>query len=121
MYKKNFNEQGLVPIKIIIKTNKGRITSKTNIKNIYNYINKVKKPDSVKEINSIVTIHPQISLKQYQYMYGNKITDKNIKQLLNNTTREKFTLVSIVSKYGPNSKETANLIKYIEILLFSFF
>ena len=114
MYKKNFNEQGLVPIKIIIKTNKGRITSKTNIKNIYNYINKVKKPDSVKEINSIVTIHPQISLKQYQYMYGNKITDKNIKQLLNNTTREKFTLVSIVSKYGPNSKETANLIKYIE-------
>ncbi|MDF1758378.1 MAG: MMPL family transporter [Legionellaceae bacterium] len=115
MYKENFNKEGLVPIKVIIKTDTGKITSAQNIKKVYDYIDKLKGFDAIEEVNSIVSIDNRLKLQQYQYMYSNKDNvDKNIKILLDRTTRDKFTVASVISKYGPNSLKTKELIEKIE-------
>lgn len=117
IYKKNFNKQGLTPIKLIISTNNGKITSKENIKNVYNLLHKLQKDSAVKEINSIVTIDPKLKLEQYQYIYSNSnYVDKNIQMLLKRTSKDNFTIATIISRYDSNSEQTKNLIKHIETI-----
>lgn len=117
MYKNNFNTEGLTPIKLIISTKDEKITTTKNIKDIYNLIHLIQKHPNVKTINSIVSISPEISLRQYQFIYGDlKNTDQNIKILLKRTTRDNFTVATIISKYSPNAKETRDLINYIKNL-----
>lgn len=114
IYKENFNKQGLVPIKVVISTTKGKITSDNNLTKIYGFIKKIKQLPEVKAVNSIVSVSPQITLQQYKYMYKDKNhLDKGIKLLLEKTTKDKFTLVTVISKFDPNSTETANLIDKI--------
>lgn len=117
IYKSNFNTEGLTPIKLIISTNNGTITSNENIKNIYNLIHEIQKNPNVKAVNSIVSFNANLSLRQYQYMYKdiNQI-DKNLKILLKATTRDNFTVANIISKYSPNAQQTRDLIKDIENL-----
>jgi putative drug exporter of the RND superfamily len=112
-YKENFNKQGLVPIKMIIKTKDGKITSKENITKLYKYIHKLQKYHSINEIQSIVSLDSNITLKQYQFIFGMKHS-KKIQTLLDRTTRDKFTTATIISKYAPNSAKTRDLIKKIQ-------
>lgn len=117
VYKKNFNSEGLTPIKLIVSTTKGKITDKENVKQIYKLVNKIQKYPTVKKVNSIVSISENMSLKQYQYLYTNlNYADKNIQTLLKQATRKNFTIVSIISKYSPNSEKTRNLIDKLQSL-----
>ncbi len=117
IYKSNFNTEGLTPIKLIISPKQGKVTTNENIQNIYYLIHKIQKHANVKTVNSIVSISPDISLRQYQYIYANtKQMDKNLKILLQRSTRNNFTVATIISKYSPNTTQTRDLIKYLESL-----
>lgn len=117
IYKSNFNQEGLTPIKLIVSSKNGKITSKENVHALYNLIHEIQKNPSVKTIISIVSISPELGLRQYQHIYQNdKHIDKNLKLFLQRTTRDKFTVASIISKYSPNAKETWDLITYLENL-----
>ena len=117
MYKNNFNKEGLTPIKLIISTNKGKITSSDNLENVYRLVHKIQKNKNVKAINSIVSIDPSIGLHQYQYIYHDlNNVEKNVKILLKRTTRDNFTTATIISKHDPNSAQTKDLVKYLRDL-----
>lgn len=117
MYKNNFNKEGLTPIKLIITAKNDKINSAKNIESIYNLIHEIQKNQHIKAINSIVSISPNISMHQYQYMYKDfNYVDKNLKVLLQRTTREHFTTATIISKHDPNSAGTKELVKYLRNL-----
>lgn len=117
IYKSNFNKEGLTPIKLIISSKKGKITSSENLKDVYHLVHKIQKNQHVKAINSIVSIDPSIGLHQYQYIYRDlNNVEKNIQILLKRTTRDNFTTASIISKHDPNSSQTKDLVKYLRNL-----
>jgi len=117
IYKNNFNAEGLTPIKLIVSTQNGKITSDENIKDLYNLVHEIQKNPNVKTVNSIVSFNPELSLRHYQYLYHDSNTpDKNLKIFLKSNTRDNFTVANITSKYSPNAQQTRDLISDIERL-----
>lgn len=109
-YKREFNEQELTPIEMIVFSPKNSILSKKSISNIYDLTEKLKENPDIKEVNSIVTFDSKLNKKQYQELYQHEIKNTNLKQLLKSTTKEHFTVFTIISRYPPDSKQTISLI-----------
>lgn len=117
-YKSQFNENELTPIMLVITSQESKILSKTSLSKLYDFVKKLKANPSISKINSIVTSNSKLSKEAYYMMYKPTNRDKNasVKQLLDNTTREHVTVVSVVSKYPANSPETKALIKQLETM-----
>lgn len=110
-YSESFNESDLTPILIGVRTGSHSILSQKNLSALYDFTQELKRNPSIGEINSIVTTSPALSKKQYYALYkmDSKLLDPKINQLLETTTRQNFTLITLVSKYPVNSKETKTL------------
>jgi len=117
-YKKNFNPQSLTPIQIMVRSPNGNILSQRSIAALYDYVQKIKKLTNISEVTSIVNIDKHLGKKQYQKMYHDlkNIKDKKLKQLLATTTRENFTVIDIISKYAPDTKQTMELIQQLRTI-----
>ncbi len=117
-FKKNFNEQKLNPINMIISSQHGSILSKKHITHLVNFVGKIKKNTSVSEVDSIVSMNPTLTIAQYQAMYQQhpENLDKQIKLLLDRTTRDHFTVINIISKYPPDSAETKLLVNQLRMM-----
>lgn len=115
-YKSKFNENELTPILLVITSQEDNILSKTSLSKLYDFVQTLKANPSISKINSIVTSGDKLSKNAYYTMYKSSNVDKNasVKQLLDNTTRDHVTVLSLVSKYPANSSETKALIKQLE-------
>lgn len=111
-YSDTFNESELTPILIGVRTGSHSILSQKNLSKLYDFTQELKHNPLIGEVNSIVTTSPELSKKQYGALYkmDSKLLDPKINQLLETTTRQNFTLITLVSKYPINSKETKTLI-----------
>jgi RND superfamily putative drug exporter len=115
-FKKNFNPNAMTPIEILIKTEKNNsILTKRNISLLYDYAHELKKDPRVKRIESIVTISPSLSKEQYIQIYGsNKLPFNDFqKQFFHDTTKGKYTLMMVISKYPSNDQKTFDLVRTI--------
>ncbi|MDF1677092.1 MAG: MMPL family transporter [Legionellaceae bacterium] len=112
-FKQHFNKKELVPILLIVSTDRGSILSSANISRLYRFTRRLEKNDKIERVDSIVTTSPRLSKQQYQKLYqtAKKHQPKNVKQLLETSTGKKFSVIRIFSKYGINDPETKALVK----------
>ncbi|MDR3492236.1 MAG: MMPL family transporter [Gammaproteobacteria bacterium] len=115
MFKSEFGESRLAPILVIIKSPEKNILNKKNISAIYDFTNELAKNKSVDQITSIVNTDPKLTKAQYQMLYSSpkKYWSRDLKKLLDITTHDDLTVISVVGKYDSNSKQTYHLIKQL--------
>ena len=110
-YEKHFNEQKLNPILLVVSTKNGNILSSQHLSQLYDLVKKIKRNPAVAEVDSIVSINKSLGKEQYKMLYQSKIRDPHLEQFLKQSTRQQFTVVTIVSRYAQDSAETKALIK----------
>jgi RND superfamily putative drug exporter len=110
-----FGENELTPILVIVKTPAKNILSSSNIAQLYNIVNTIKKDSSVDHIRSIVSIDPRLTKKQYQRLYQTPIENLTIslKNFIEMNSTRNLTVLTIVSKYPDTSLKTNDLIHTI--------
>lgn len=109
---KEFNASEINPILAVVQTSKGNIFAADNIYYLYDFANEIKKDPRVARVDSIVTVEPRLSKLQYQVIYTDptRIPDRLLSEFSSRYARKDTTLISIVSKYPPNSPETRQLV-----------
>ncbi len=117
-YSDKFSESDLRPIKILVLSNKSKITSKSMIDNLYDLTTKLKENNLITKVDSIVTTKPQLTKEEYFKLYNlpKSKMDDSVKKLLKTTTGKHFTIINIVSKYPSNSNKTKTLINNLNEL-----
>jgi RND superfamily putative drug exporter len=112
-FKAEFGESRLAPILAIVSTSDSRILTKNNINTLYDYTSKILHDSRVDSVMSIVTTDPRLSKKQYaaQLAAPTQYINPALKELITNTTQDDVTLLTILSKYPDDSKETKGLIR----------
>lgn len=112
-----FGESTLTPIQLVVETS-GSILSENNLKKLSVFTSKIKNNPSVKKVESIVNTEPKLTAAQYHALYtlSSDKMDKNIKVLLNTTTKKQLTLVSVISKYPANAVGSKLLVKDLQKL-----
>lgn len=116
IYEDEFHVGELSPIKLVVSVDKGKVYYKSNLYKIYNLAKKLKKDKRIESVSSIVTTKPQLTRYQYYMMYkqSREKLPGSMQKLLKSTTTDKFTVITIVSKYDANAKETKALIKKLK-------
>lgn len=113
-FKKQFNAINLSPIYIVAESRNKSILTNKNIASLYKFTQDLKKDNRVKSINSIITLVPNFSLSQYQQLYRKPDLLKGPqKQFFDETTKGRFTVLSVISKYAANNSKTYDLVKTI--------
>lgn len=112
-YDKKFNVNALNPIIIVVESPHQSMLSQKNIYHLYSFAHKLKKNAWVDEVNSIVTTDKKLSKSQYYNLYHIHRNNKEIKTLLNTTTKDGLTTIDVISKYPMHSKKTNTLITQI--------
>jgi RND superfamily putative drug exporter len=87
--------------------------TRDNIDVLYTYVDTIKKDPRVESVLSIVSTEPRLSKHQYAALYTDQkdYLDPQLKEFLNNTTRDDITMLTILSKYSGDSDQTKDLIR----------
>ncbi len=115
-YEKNFNQQELNPILLVVSANSGNILDPKYISDLYDLVAKIKNDPRVSEVNSIVSINPSLTKKQYKALYQTQQRPPDLEQFLEHSTRRQFTAITIISRYSADSPKTKALIKTLREL-----
>ena len=117
-YEKNFNEQELNPIILVVSAKNGSILSPQHLSKLYDLVEKIKDNSAVAEVSSVVSLDSDVALskEQYKAMYQSKVRDMNLKQFLEQSTRHKFTVIKIISRYSQDSQKTKKLINDLRMM-----
>lgn len=118
LFESKFSENQLTPIIIVATSKKDDMLTKNNIGYLYELGDKIRRDKSVNRIDSIVNTSPQLSKQQYQQLYtiGKSNLNPELKKLLKLTTKDNFTVLTIVSKYPGDSPQTTALIKKLRTM-----
>lgn len=109
-FKQNFNSERLTPIIAVVKSKHGAILAKDNLSALYDWVHRVKNNSLVAEVSSIVS--SGLNKQQYIQLYS-AVDNPRVKELLASSTQTDFTVVSIVSKFPAESKQTLALIQQL--------
>lgn len=117
-YTKQFNENELTPISMVLTAKQGNILSKENLSSVYNFANKLERNPLVHEVNSIVTTKEDLDKSQYYTLYHlpKGSMKAGVKTLLATTTNKQVTVINVVSKYPVNSPETKKLLAELQAM-----
>lgn len=117
-YSQSFDEKELSPILVTVNSFSAPILSPLNIKHIYYLAKKLKQNSAISEVKSIVNLNDSFTLTQYQHLYqlSKKSMPDDVKKLLDRITKKYFTLLTLVSKYGPNTPQSNTLTKQLRHL-----
>lgn len=114
-FDKQFNANELTPILVVAKASSQSMLSSSNISSLYNFVNNLKKDKRVDRVNSIVSINDDLTKKQYQQMYRlpqSQLPEEQ-RNFLTQTTKDKYTAMSVVSNYPVNDDRTFDLVHKI--------
>ena len=114
-FESKFGESQLAPISVVITTPQKNILTKTNISHLYTYADMILNDPRVSQVTGIVSTKPRLSKQQYQMMYTTAKDSLNpeVKKLLKITTNDDVTVMTVISKYRPNSVNTTELIRML--------
>jgi RND superfamily putative drug exporter len=114
-FKKEFGESRLSPILVLVTTSEPKILTQKNIGELYDYAKMLKLDPSVDSILGIVSTHPQLSKKEYQELFTEQqgYWTQQLRDFLDNTTRDNLSVLTVFSKYPGGSTQTTDLIKKI--------
>jgi RND superfamily putative drug exporter len=110
-----FNENTLTPIQLIIQT-RTNILSSENIARLFKLTKELQSNPLIAEVNDLTSIDPSFSKQQYQALYSMPLhlMKPGIKTLLDTTTRDHLSVITIVSKYPVNARETKKIVKSLQ-------
>lgn len=111
-FSKQFNENNLNPIVLLVQSPHKSITSQKNISKLYDLAQKIKRNPLIAQTNSIVTTGAHVTKDQYKKLYQlpEHLMTRDVKLLLATTTRHYLTVMSVISKYPINSPQTRTLV-----------
>lgn len=112
-YTKHFNDLELSPINAIIKTEGKSILSRQNLNKLYRLTHQLKRNPLIDEVDSIVTTDPPLTRSQYYALYHTPThhMSADVKSLLQATTRDNATVITIIGKYPINSPQMKTLVQ----------
>lgn len=115
VYTKEFKENELRPIVMLVKSNSGPILSQRNLNKLYDLTHKLQKNKLIDQVNSIVTTDKKMTKKQYYQLYkmSRKSMNKEVRNFLDTTTGKYFTTVTIISKPAINTADMTKLIQQL--------
>lgn len=107
-----FNVNELSPINVVLISADNSILTKNNIGSIYDFAKNVSHANGVQSIHSIVNLKTKLTKKQYQSLYTTQQARLNSdqKQLLHETTKNNYTVMTVISKYAVNSENSFQLV-----------
>jgi len=118
IFQDQYGENKLDPIFVVVQTPQKKILTNKNIDALYEYVDKIKKDPRVEEVTSIVSTKPRMSKAEYKLMYVS-MPDRmpsELKKYLEITTKDNLTVMTVISKYLGNAKETTDLIEHLRTL-----
>jgi len=114
IFKSEFGENKLSPIFVIVNTpHKKNILSDKYIDDLFDFSKNIKKDSRVDSISSIVNTDPVLTKDEYQKLYTGpkEYLTSPVKKLLQITTKDGMSVITVISKFPSNSKETRALIE----------
>lgn len=118
MYHDKFNDHALTPITLLVTTSSGSILSRSNLNKLDDVVQTVQANPLVARVNSIVSTPHQLTPSRYYALYhqATGVQNKAVETLLMTTTNRHSTIMSVVSRYGPNMAETKTLIRQLQAM-----
>jgi RND superfamily putative drug exporter len=112
-FQAQFGDSKLSPIFAIVTTPEKSMLTRDNLDALYTYVDAIKKDPRVESVTSIVSTEPRLTKHQYAALYTEQKDHlpPELKEFLKTTTRDDVTLLTILSKYPGDSKETKDLIR----------
>lgn len=112
-FSKNFNVNKLTPIQVLFESKNKSILISNDIGQLYEFAEFLKKNDRVKNVYSIVS-NSGLTKKQYQTLYSQtKHLDSTHKNILDETTKGRYTVMSVISQYPDTSEKSFGLVDTI--------
>ena len=109
-----FGEGEISPILVAV-TAPGAITTPERLVALDEFVSRIRADSRVERVDSIVSLDPRLTLDQHLLIFAdpNKIADPYARALAADTTRERFTLVRVVSRAGQTSDVSKSLVRAI--------
>jgi putative drug exporter of the RND superfamily len=110
----NFNQSDIAPVIMAVRTKPGdNVLSVANISYLYDFVQEVQKDPRVARVDSLVSVEPRFGKAQYQTIYADisRVQDVFFAQYVRAYASDDTTLVSVISKFPPNSPETQALVE----------
>lgn len=95
-----FNARETTPIVLVIQT-PGNVMTAENIRNLYNYVQRVEADPRVARVDSIVSADPRFTLDQYEllYLHPQLNNDPYLTALVQSSVAGNTIVIQIISKY----------------------
>ncbi|HYL41870.1 MAG TPA: MMPL family transporter, partial [Ktedonobacteraceae bacterium] len=95
-----FNRRETTPILLAVQT-RGDVMTPANIRNLYNYVQRIEADPRVARVDSIVSADPRFTLDQYELLYTHPrlITDPYLAAFVKSSVAGNTTMIQVISKY----------------------
>jgi RND superfamily putative drug exporter len=109
-----FGEGEIAPILIAV-TATDSVFGPERLRALHEYVGRLQADPRVERVDSIVSLDPRISREQYLLLYADpaQVREPYARAFLDETTRERFTLVRVVTRHGQTSAEAKGLVRAI--------
>jgi RND superfamily putative drug exporter len=109
-----FGSNETTPIILAVQT-QGNVLTSDNIRNLYNYVQRIEADPYVKRVDSIVSADPRFTLDQYELLYTHPqlITDPYLQALLESSVAGNTLSMQVISKYGMIDPRSQMLVEAI--------
>ncbi len=96
-----FNARETTPIVLVVQT-QGNVMTGANIRDLYNYVQRIDLDPRVARVDSIVSADPRFTLDQYELLYQHPElnTDLYLNALAKNTVSGNTLIIEVISKYN---------------------
>jgi trehalose monomycolate/heme transporter len=111
----DFPNQGGTTIDIAIRTS-GNALSPANLATLYSYMSKLQALPGVSSVDSLVSVNPQLSLANYQQMYGHLSSNPQIAVAANQFANQDFSKVTVNSNATFDSTEATKIVQKIRAI-----
>jgi RND superfamily putative drug exporter len=109
-----FGEGEIAPILIAVSA-PDSITAPERLVTLNDFVSRIRADARVERVDSIVSVDPRLTLDQHLLIFADptRIADPYARALAADTTRERFTLIRVVSRSSQTSDLSKSLVKAI--------
>lgn len=110
-----FKATDLEPIYVVLKSKNRAILTSKNIAHLYDFNKHLEDNDSVSHVDSIVSVKPGLSKKQYIALYTKPgmPMDESLLRFMHQTTKDQYALFTVTSKYKNNDPHSFDIVTWI--------
>jgi putative drug exporter of the RND superfamily len=109
-----FGEGEIAPILVAVTT-PDPILTQERLGALYDFVARIRADPRVERVDSIVSLDPRISREQHLLLYvePRNVRERYAREVLQELTRDRFTLIRVVTRYGQTADESKDLVRAI--------